>query len=281
MKIVIVGLGVIGGSFALALKQAGYDDVYGVDTNAETLEKAEKMGIIRKGCKEGKAFFPEADLIILAIYPKLIRAFVEQNQALFKKGCIVTDTTGIKRPFIREITEALPEGVEFVFGHPMAGREKKGIDFASAEVFKGANYLITPTERNKEQSLAVIESLVKQLGFKRVRRITPELHDEMIGYTSQLPHAMAVALINSDEEGRDTGSFIGDSYRDLTRIANINETLWSELFFANKSALIEEIGQFERSLNDVKRALETGDEEALKALMRQSAARRRLFEKNK
>ena len=279
MNIVIVGLGVIGGSFALALKQAGYGGVYGVDTNAETLEKAEKMGIIRKGCTEGKAFFPKADLIILAIYPTLIRAFVEQNQALFKKGCIVTDTTGIKRPFIREITEALPEGVDFVFGHPMAGREKKGIDFASAEVFKGANYLITPTERNKESSLAVVESLVKQMGFGRVRRITPELHDEMIGYTSQLPHAMAVALINSDEEGRDTGSFIGDSYRDLTRIANINETLWSELFLGNKENLLAAIGRFEAQLDEIKDAIQADDAGALCRMFQASTRRRELLEK--
>ena len=204
----------------------------------------------------------------------MIRAFVEKNQELFKKGCIVTDVTGIKCPFIQEITQALPEGVDFVFGHPMAGREKKGIDYASAEVFQGANYLITPTKRNKEENLQKVESLVKQLGFGRVRRISPELHDEMIGFTSQLPHAMAVALINSDLEGRDTGSFIGDSYRDLTRIANINESLWSELFLGNKKNLLNAIQNFETQLDLIKHAIEQEDTEALTEYFHKSSRRR-------
>ncbi|MFR4251380.1 MAG: prephenate dehydrogenase [Christensenellales bacterium] len=277
MNIVIVGLGVIGGSFALALQKAGYTDVYGVDTNEQTLEKAEKMGVIQKGCTTGKEFFPKADLIILAIYPNLIRSFVEQNQVLFKPGCVVTDTTGIKSPFINEITQALPDGVDFVFGHPMAGREKKGIDFASVEVFQGANYLITPTPRNKEENLQKIETLVRRLGFGRVRRITPAFHDEMIAFTSQLPHAMAVALINSDEEGRDTGSFIGDSYRDLTRIANINETLWSELFLGNKKNLLRTIENFEKQLDLIKTAIENDDTQALTVYFKTSTKRRELL----
>lgn len=277
MNIVIVGLGVIGGSFALALQKAGYTEVYGVDTNEQTLEKAEKMGVIQKGCTTGKEFFPKADLIILAIYPNLIRSFVEQNQALFKPGCVVTDTTGIKSPFINEITRVLPDDVDFVFGHPMAGREKKGIDFASAEVFQGANYLITPTPRNKEENLQKIEMLVRRLGFGRVRRITPVFHDEMIAFTSQLPHAMAVALINSDEEGRDTGSFIGDSYRDLTRIANINETLWSELFLGNKKNLLRTIENFEKQLDLIKTAIENDDTQALTAYFKTSTKRRELL----
>ena len=236
MKIVIVGLGVIGGSFAMALNEAGYKQVFGIDTNKETIKKAEELGIIKKGSPKGEEFLKEADLVIISIYPKLVENFVESNKDNFKDGAIITDATGIKGMFINEITKILPENVDFVFGHPMAGREKRGIDFASSKVFKGANYIITPIERNKEENIKVIEDLAYEIGFKRVRRITPEFHDEMIGFTSQLPHAMAVALINSDEEGRDTGSFIGDSYRDLTRIANINEDLWSELFLGNKDS---------------------------------------------
>lgn len=279
MKIVIVGLGVIGGSFAMALNEAGYKQVFGIDTNKETIKKAEELGIIKKGSPKGEEFLKEADLVIISIYPKLVENFVESNKDNFKDGAIITDATGIKGMFINEITKILPENVDFVFGHPMAGREKRGIDFASSKVFKGANYIITPIERNKEENIKVIEDLAYEMGFKRVRRITPEFHDEMIGFTSQLPHAMAVALINSDEEGRDTGSFIGDSYRDLTRIANINEDLWSELFLGNKDNLLKAINNFELQLDLIKKAIYDNDKEALKEYFIKSTKRREKLNK--
>ena len=279
MKIVIVGLGVIGGSFAMALNEAGYKQVFGIDTNKETIKKAEELGIIKKGSPKGEEFLKEADLVIISIYPKLVENFVESNKDNFKDGAIITDATGIKGMFINEITKILPENVVFVFGHPMAGREKRGIDFASSKVFKGANYIITPVERNKEENIKVIEDLAYEIGFKRVRRITPEFHDEMIGFTSQLPHAMAVALINSDEEGRDTGSFIGDSYRDLTRIANINEDLWSELFLGNKDNLLKAINNFELQLDLIKKAIYDNDKEALKEYFIKSTKRREKLNK--
>ena len=279
MKIVIVGLGVIGGSFAMALNEAGYKEVFGIDTNQETIKKAEELGIIKKGSPKGEEFLKEADLVIISIYPKLVKNFVESNKDNFKNGAIITDATGIKGMFINEITKILPENVDFVFGHPMAGREKRGIDFASSKVFKGANYIITPIERNKEENKKLIENLAYEIGFKRVRRITPEFHDEMIGFTSQLPHAMAVALINSDEEGRDTGSFIGDSYRDLTRIANINEDLWSELFLGNKDNLLKAINNFELQLDLIKKAIYDNDKEALKEYFIKSTKRREKLNK--
>ena len=279
MKIVIVGLGVIGGSFAMALNEAGYKQVFGIDTNKETIKKAEELGIIKKGSPKGEEFLKEADLVIISIYPKLVENFVESNKDNFKDGAIITDATGIKGMFLNEITKILPENVDFVFGHPMAGREKRGIDFASSKVFKGANYIITPIERNKEENIKVIEDLAYEIGFKRVRRITPEFHDEMIGFTSQLPHAMAVALINSDEEGRDTGSFIGDSYRDLTRIANINEDLWSELFLGNKDNLLKAINNFELQLDLIKKAIYDNDKEALKEYFIKSTKRREKLNK--
>lgn len=279
MKIVIVGLGVIGGSFAMALNEAGYKDVFGIDTNPETIKKAEELGIIKKGSPNGEDFLKEADLVIISIYPKIVKTFVENNKDNFKDGAIITDATGIKGMFINEIIKILPENVDFVFGHPMAGREKRGIDFASSNVFKGANYIITPIEKNKEENIKLIENLAYEIGFKRVRRITPEFHDEMIGFTSQLPHAMAVALINSDEEGRDTGSFIGDSYRDLTRIANINEDLWSELFLGNKDNLLKAINNFELQLDLIKKAIYDDDKEALKQYFIKSTKRREKLNK--
>ena len=274
MNIVIVGLGVIGGSFAMALNSAGYSSVYGVDVDEETLRKAKELGIIKDGSTSGEEFFRNADLIIMSIYPKLVIDFVEKNRGCFKKGSIVTDTTGIKGMFIDKILDLMPEDVEFIFGHPMAGREKKGIDFASAQVFQNANYIITPVTRNKERNIQIIEKLAFEIGFKRVRRISPEVHDEMIGFTSQLPHAIAVALINSDEEGRETGNFIGDSYRDLTRIANINEELWSELFLGNKNNLLKAINNFELQLDLIKKSIYENDKEELMEFFRKSTSRR-------
>ena len=274
MNIVIVGLGVIGGSYAKALKKARYTNVYGIDKNTDTLRKAKELGIIKEGFEDGSTCLKNADLIILSIYPKLVNDFIEENKNNFKEGAVITDATGIKEMFIKEVLEHLPDTVDFVFGHPMAGREKKGIDFSSAEVFKGANYLITVIDRNKEENIKLIEKIASEIGFKNIKRITPKYHDEMISFTSQLPHALAVALINADEEGRDTGSFIGDSYRDLTRIANINEDLWSELFLGNKNNLIKSIIMFEDELMKIKSALVHEDKEKLKTLFRESTKRR-------
>ena len=274
MNIVVVGLGVIGGSFTMALKNAGFKDVYGIDINEESLRKAEDLGLIKEGFTKGEEILKSADLIIISLYPRLVKNFIEENKENFKDGAVITDATGIKKMFIEDVLKILPHNIDFVFGHPMAGREKKGIDFASAEVFQGANYILTPVDRNHPENLEMIENLVKKLGFKRVRRITPEFHDEMIGYTSQLPHTIAVALMNSDIEGRETGSFIGDSYRDLTRIANINEDLWSELFLGNKENLLKSIKNFENELDKIKNAINNDDKDTLKKLFIKSTKRR-------
>ena len=277
MKIVVVGLGVIGGSFLMALKEAGYKDVYGIDINEDSLRKAKQKGLIIDGFVNGKDIVSKADLIIISLYPRLVKNFIIENRDDFKDGAIITDATGIKEFFIKDIVDILPKNIDFIFGHPMAGREKKGIDFASAEVFKGANYIITPIERNKPQNLDLIKSLVYEIGFKRVKMITPKYHDEMIGFVSQLPHAIAVGLINSDIEGRETGSFIGDSYRDLTRIANINEDLWAELFLENKENLLQCIENFETELDKIKKAVKCNDADKLKELFIKSTKRREVL----
>ena len=274
MRIVIVGLGVIGGGYAMALKEAGYEEVYGIDKNIDTIRKAKALGIIKEGYEDEKEIIQYADLIVLAVYPNLVKSFIINNKDNFKDGAIITDVTGIKQLFINEIINILPQNVDFVFAHPMAGREKKGIDYATSQVFKGANFLITVTDKNKEKNLEVIENLAYEMGFKYVKRICPKYHDEMIAFTSQLPHALAVALINSDIEGRNTGKFIGDSYRDLTRIANINGSLWSQLFLGNKENLLQAIYNFEKELDKIKSCVENEDKETLQELFLKSSLRR-------
>lgn len=274
MKILIVGLGVIGGGYAMALKEAGYSEVYGIDTNEETLKKAKEMKIIKEGFTREDEIISEMNLIILAIYPNLVKNFIVKNKNKFKENALITDVTGIKQLFINDIVEILPQNIDFVFAHPMAGRENKGIDYATNKVFQGANFLIVETKKNKEENIRKIENLAKEMGFKHIKRTTPAFHDEMIAFTSQLPHVLAVALTNSDIENRNTGEFIGDSYRDLTRIANMNEKLWSLLFLGNKKNLLEAMNNFEAEFDKIKKCIEENDEKNLQKLFIKSTIRR-------
>ena len=274
MKILIVGLGVIGGGYAMALKEAGYSEVYGIDTNEETLKKAKEIKIIKEGFTREDEIISEMDLIVLAIYPNLVKNFIVKNKNKFKENALITDVTGIKQLFINDIVEILPQNIDFVFAHPMAGRENKGIDYATNKVFQGANFLIVETKKNKEENIRKIENLAKEMGFKHIKRTTPAFHDEMIAFTSQLPHVLAVALTNSDIENRNTGEFIGDSYRDLTRIANMNEKLWSLLFLGNKKNLLEAMNNFEAEFDKIKKCIEENDEKNLQKLFIKSTIRR-------
>lgn len=274
MRILIVGLGVIGGGYAMALKKAGYTEVYGIDKNIDTLKKAEKLGVIKKGYIDEGEIIQDADIIVLAVYPNLVKDFIVRNISKFKNNAVITDVTGIKQLFIDDVISILPNNIDFVFAHPMAGREKKGIDYATNEVFKDANFIITVTEKNKDENIRLIEELAYKMGFKNIKRVSPKVHDEIIAFTSQLPHALAVALINSDIEGRDTGQFIGDSYRDLTRIANINESLWSQLFLGNKENLLKAIHNFQEELYKIKYYIENENKEKLEELFIEASLRR-------
>lgn len=276
MIITIVGLGVIGGSFAKALKVQGHQ-VYGIDVDQKTLKMAKDDGTIIEGFVDGKEIVSKSDLTIICLYPSLVIDFIKNNT--FKKGSIISDAVGIKSYFLQEAIKLIDDEVEFVSGHPMAGREKKGYEYASKEVFKNANYILIEHPVNHKEAIEFMEEFVGTLGFKSVKIMSPEAHDEIISFTSQLPHALAVALINSDQQKYDTGKYIGDSYRDLTRIANINENLWSELFFRNKKYLLDSINLFENQLDLIKQALQNDDEQLLKDLFIESSKRREGLEK--
>ena len=198
----------------------------------------------------------------------------------FKKGSIITDAVGVKTHFLNEAMDLLKDkDVEFVSGHPMAGRENKGYLYASKEVFQGANYILIQHEENSKSAIAMMEQFVSNLGFHSVKIMSPQAHDEIISFTSQLPHVIAVSLIDSDNQKYDTGKYIGDSYRDLTRIANINEDLWTELFFTNKNNLLKSIQGFEDQLDILKKAIKEEDADTLKAMFIESSKRRRNLEK--
>lgn len=276
MIITVVGLGVVGGSFVKALKGQGHL-VYGIDIDDRTLQMAKDEGAIIEGFKDGKEIIPKSDLTIICLYPSLVLDFIKNNQ--FKKGSIISDAVGIKSYFLEKAMSIIDPDVEFVSGHPMAGREKKGFEYASKEVFKNANYILIEHPVNKKECLSFMEEFVGTLGFKSVKIMSPQAHDEVISFTSQLPHAIAVSLINSDNQKYDTGKYIGDSYRDLTRIANINENLWSELFLRNREYLLNSIEVFEEQLDLIKQALIDNDEESLKQLFIKSSKRREKLEK--
>ena len=279
MNIIIVGLGVIGASYAIGLKKMGCENIYGVDTNKDTLTKAVQMKIIKEGFTDGASILSVGDIIILAIYPKDIINFVINSIKFFKKNSIITDVGGIKSKMIGSILEILPNDIDFIFGHPMAGREKKGIDYATDEVFQGANYIITPTFKNKKENIELWEKIILDMGFGQVKKITPELHDKIIGYTSQLTHIIAVALMNSEKKEYQIKNFIGDSFRDLTRIAKINEDLWTELFIENRENLISSIEDFQKQLENLKISIINEDESQLKKLLKSSTDKREMLDK--
>lgn len=274
LNITIVGLGLIGGSYALALRELNPKKLYAVDIDEDTIKLGEERGIIDKGFLSPEIPLKESDLVIVCIYPKSIKKFIKDNMDNFKSGAVITDTVGIKKDFAQDINSILREDIDFIFGHPMAGREFTGLGYASKEIFKGANYIIIPTERNKKENIRLIENIAKDMGFKHIEKVSVEKHDEVIGFVSQLPHVIAVSLVNSDNLEIDTGKFTGDSYMDLTRIARINTKLWTELFIGNKENLINHIEKFEKNIADIKHALINEDTEALGNILNRASKKR-------
>ena len=275
MKICIVGLGLIGASYAMGLSKK--HEVYGIDKSASTINFAIENRYIKAGTTNDYSILKEMDLIILAIYPQSILDFLSENNHYFNENQIITDVCGIKTSFVYKA--ALLSGkATYISHHPMAGKEKIGIEYADSSIFDGANFLITPIPNTKDSKIQVLKEIGNDLKFGRITIITPERHDKMIGFTSQLTHAIAVSLVNSDHD-EETKSFIGDSYRDLTRIAMINEKLWSELFLENKNELLAHIESFENELDILKEALKTNDKAKLNDLFKNSTTIRKKMEK--
>ncbi len=279
-NILIVGLGVMGGSYARALTKRGFS-VRCITKNAEDIEYALKEGMISEGVTEvNEQWVGEADLIVFALYPLTFISWIEQYAHLLKSGTTITDVSGVKSGVIAKIQALLPDGVEFISAHPMAGRERSGVAFSDASVFAGANYIVVPTEKNTEEAALLCEALGRTLGFSRISRLSAEVHDRMIAFLSQLTHCIAVALMNCND-APDMEKYTGDSFRDLTRIAKINENMWSELFLLNKDALLAEMDAFAEEFSTFRALLASEDLEGMKKKMRASTARRLKFDKPK
>ncbi len=277
-KILIVGLGLIGGSYAEALSEKGFS-VKAIDSRKEAIDYALEKGIISRGAAEpDKNLIEEAELIVFALYPHVFIDWMEKYSHFITPGTLVTDVTGVKCSIVYRVQDMLPEGVEFIASHPMAGREVYGVENSTCSIFRGANFVVTPTERNTPEAIELCEELGKTLGFAHVSRLSPEAHDDMIGFLSQLTHCIAVALMTScDAPGMEL--YTGDSFRDLTRIARINEDMWTELFMLNKEPLIRHTDLFIGELTKLRNALKDGDTEEMKRMMRLSTERRARFDK--
>lgn len=279
-KILIVGLGVIGGSYAAALTSAGYD-VCCITKKTEDIEYALKRKMIRYGTIElDKKLISESDLIIFALYPTVFIDWIKKNQSLFSPGTLITDVTGVKSSVVKEVQDILRSDVEFIAAHPMAGRESSGVEYSDPSVFEGANYIVTPTKENTPEAIEVCKSLGEALGFSRISELSVENHDEMIAFLSQLTHCIAVSLMNCNETP-ELEKYTGDSFRDLTRIAKINDRMWSELFLMNKDALLTQMDSFIKEFTDFRNLIEQDKAEKLREKMRISTERRALFDKPK
>ena len=277
-KILIVGLGLLGGSYARVLKRFGFH-ISAITLEQSSIDYALKENIIDEGSTDlDERMIGEADLVIFALYPHVFVEWIEQNQQLLKSGAIITDVTGVKRSVVYQIQDILRPDVEFVAAHPMAGREVSGVENSTDRMFVGANYIVTPTAKNTPEAIETVIELGRLLGFSNVTTLSPEEHDEMIGFLSQLTHCIAITLMTcNDKENME--KFTGDSFRDLTRIARINDLMWSELFVANKDLLLDQMNLFIDKFCDLKAMLEAEDIDGMRAMMRYSTERRALFDK--
>ena len=277
-KILIVGLGLLGGSYARVLKRFGFH-ISAITKEQSSIDYAINEGIIDEGSTElDEEIIGNADLVIFALYPHVFVESIENNQKLLKSGAIITDVTGVKRSIVYKIQDILRDDVEFIAAHPMAGREVSGVENSTDKMFQGANYIVTPTDKNTPEAINTCLELGRLLGFSNVTTLSPEEHDEMIGFLSQLTHCIAITLMTcNDRENME--KFTGDSFRDLTRIARINDLMWSELFVANKDALLSQMDMFMDKFKELKTMLETEDIDGMRKMMRHSTDRRALFDK--
>lgn len=277
-KVLIVGLGLLGGSYARGLKRFGFH-ISAITKEQSSIDYAINEGIIDEGTTElDERIIGEADLVIFALYPHVFIEWIEQNQHLLKSGSIITDVTGVKGSIVYKIQDMMRSDVEFIAAHPMAGREVSGVENSTERIFQGANYIVTPTPKNTPEAINTCLELGRLLGFSNVTTLSPEEHDEMIGFLSQLTHCIAITLMTCNNK-ENMEKFTGDSFRDLTRIARINDLMWSELFVANKDALLEQMDMFIKKFNELKSMLEAEDIDGMRKMMRHSTERRALFDK--
>lgn len=262
----IVGLGIMGGSLAKSIRAnvlsmgGATGKILACNRSKGSLEAAIREGVIDQGFESGqvKEMLKECDMVYVCLYPQATLDFLRDNKAAFKSGAIVSDISGVKGIFEKSLPSILRSDVDFIIGHPMAGGEKEGYANSSAKFFINHNYILIPQEFNKKENLELMRDLVYAMGFTRITETTCDTHDNKIGFTSQLCHVIASALVESAADDGIT-AFGGGSFEDLTRIAMINAPLWTELFMLNKEKLCAHIENFERQIAAMKKMISGED----------------------
>lgn len=277
-KILIVGLGLLGGSFAQGLSDDGYE-VGAIDVNKDSIDYAIEHKIIKHGrVSVNEEYVSQFDILIFALYPHVLVEWLKKYQDYIKKGATITDVTGIKTWLVKEINTFLRKDVNLVLAHPMAGREVYGVRNSNKNIFIGANYIITPLSDTSEFAINEVFEIGKILGFKNIVKLSVEEHDEMIGFLSQLTHCIAISLMTC-KESEHLVEYTGDSFRDLTRIAKINENMWSELFLLNKEELVKQMDLFLEQFTKLRNNIEKENIEEMKEMMVLSTKRREYFDR--
>lgn len=277
----IVGLGIMGGSFAKAIREnilsqnGATGRVFACNRSTACLSAATQEGVVDGVWTSDKVgeMLPECDVVFVCLYPHATLDFLKEYKNQFKSGAIVTDISGVKGLFEKELPAILRPDVDFIIGHPMAGGEKEGYANSSAKFFIDHNYILCEQSFNKPENLTTMRDLVNAMGFTRITETTCDVHDYKIGFTSQLCHVIASALVESAEDEQIT-AFGGGSFEDLTRIAMINASLWTELFISNKEKLCEHITNFEKQMTALKEAIQTEDSEKLYSILADTREKR-------
>lgn len=266
-RVGIVGLGLIGGSFAKAYKRSGEYEVLAFDTNATTLGYAQLSGAI-DGVLD-TASIPSCDVIFIALYPFASIEYLKENACIFSDKQIIIDLCGIKKEICNVGFElARKHGFTFIGGHPMAGKHFSGFKYSSAELFKGAPMVIVPPKYDDIELLDRIKSILAPCGFGSITVTDASKHDDIIAFTSQLAHIVSNAYVKSPTAQVHKG-FSAGSYKDLTRVAWLNENMWSELFIENKEPLLFELDTIIKSLSEYRSAIANEDTERLCALLKE------------
>lgn len=278
VNILIVGLGLLGGSYAKGLKKLGFP-VSAITKEQSSIDYALQNGIIDYGTTEIEPqLIEKADLVIFALYPHIFIDWVKENQKYFKSGAVLTDVTGVKGCVVEKIQSFLREDVEYIAAHPMAGKEVSGVENSDERIFNGANYIVVPTEKNTKEAIELCSNLGELLGFHKVAVLSVKEHDEMIAFLSQLTHCVAISLMCANDNPN-LAEYTGDSFRDLTRIANINDEMWSELFLSNKEALLRQMDSYREAFDKLYDFINNDDRDSMRRMMRLSTERRREFNK--
>ncbi len=267
MKIAIIGLGLIGGSIAKAIKKNTSYPLYAYDIDRSAISSALQQEAIDGGFELSE--LDTFDMVILGLYPDTTIDFVKEHAKDFKKGAIVIDTCGVKQTVVSACEKVLNDsGVEYLGCHPMAGREYSGFEYSVDNLFEKASFIYTPTKNTPDSVVSFVTDFAKEIGFLRCTRATPKEHDEVIAFTSQLAHVVSSAYVKSPGLTKQFG-FSAGSFKDLTRVAKLNENMWTTLFLMNKTYLVSEIDYMIRHLTEYRNAINEENAEELCRLLKE------------